>query len=204
MDTSTLPTKNNLIKLQNKIKLSTQGHELLEKKKVILNLEKSKYEERRNLLKKEMDKLMKNARNSLINACIDIGIDELENISNEVNLNDEVTIRYKTLMGVEIASITTKQKKEEIPYSLYRTTSSVDKTIKDYNEVKATIIQLAEIENAIYRLTIAISKVSTRSNALENIIIPNDQKIEAEIKNILEEREREEFSRLKVMKNAKK
>lgn len=203
MDTSTLPTKNNLIKLQNKIKLSKQGHELLEKKKFILTIERSKYEEKRNSLRKELEGLLQNARNSLINACIDIGIDELENISNEINLDNDVTIRYKTLMGVELASITPEKAHTEIPYSLYRTTGSVDQTIKAYRKIKEVIIELAETENAIMRLSTSISKVSTRSNALENIIIPNDEKIEKEIKGILEEREREEFSRLKVMKKGK-
>ena len=36
MDTSTLPTKNNLMKIKGKLKLSSQGQELLEKKKIIL------------------------------------------------------------------------------------------------------------------------------------------------------------------------
>ena len=34
MDTSTLPTKNNLMRLKEKIRLSKQGHDLLEKKKL--------------------------------------------------------------------------------------------------------------------------------------------------------------------------
>ena len=42
MDTSTLPTKNNLMRLKEKIRLSKQGHDLLEKKKFILTVEKDK------------------------------------------------------------------------------------------------------------------------------------------------------------------
>ena len=43
MDTSTLPTKNNLMKIKEKLKLSSQGQELLEKKKIILEMEKEKH-----------------------------------------------------------------------------------------------------------------------------------------------------------------
>lgn len=69
-----------------------------------------------------------------------------------------------------------------------------------FNNIKYKIIESAEIENIILRLNRSIAKVQKRSNALKDIIIPNDEKTEAEIKSTLEEREREEFSRLKVAK----
>ena len=52
MDTSTLPTKNNLMKIKGKLKLSSQGQELLEKKKIILEMEKEKH--KKNLQEKEL------------------------------------------------------------------------------------------------------------------------------------------------------
>ena len=86
-------------------------------------------------------------------------------------------------------------------YSLYDTTSSVDKTIIDFNKVKDLIIEYAELSNTIIRLEKSIEKVSKRSNALGDMIIPQTEKNISEIQDILEEREREEFTRLKVIKN---
>ena len=59
---------------------------------------------------------------------------------------------------------------------------------------------LTELENTIKRLDIAITKVRTRSNALENIIIPRDEKVAKKIQETLEEKDREDFSRLKLIK----
>ena len=63
--------------------------------------------------------------------------------------------------------------------------------------------QLAEIENSIYRLAANIRRTMKRTNALKNILIPKYESISSSIENELEEKEREEFSRLKVIKRVK-
>ena len=60
------------------------------------------------------------------------------------------------------------------------------------------------IENSAYRLAYNIKKTQKRANALQNITIPNYEKLEKSISEFLEEKEREEFSRLKVIKNQSK
>lgn len=203
MDTSTLPTKNNLIRLQGKIKLSKQGQELLEKKKFILTIEKNKYQNKKQDLENQIQELFKDAYLKLEKAIIDIGIDDLTEISEHIEYDDSVNIKYKSIMGVEIPSVISDKEDMKLEYGLYNTTISVDEAILAFNNVKYKLIELAEIENIILRLDQSIDKVQKRSNALKDIIIPKDEKIEAEIKGILEEREREEFSRLKVVKGNK-
>lgn len=203
MDTSTLPTKNNLIRLQGKINLSKQGQELLEKKKIILTIEKNKYQEQKLKLETEIKELFRDAYFKLKQAIVDIGIDDLTEISQQIEEEDTISIKYKTIMGVEIPSVISEQRDIKLEYGLYKTTISVDESILRFNNIKYKIIKLAEIENIIFRLNRSIEKVQKRSNALKDIIIPNDEKIENEIKSILEEREREEFIRLKVNKYSK-
>ena len=62
------------------------------------------------------------------------------------------------------------------------------------------IKELAETENCIYRLAYAIKKAQKRANALQNIVIPGLDSEIARISDALEEKEREEFVRLKVVK----
>lgn len=57
MDTSTLPTKNNLMKIKEKLKLSSQGQELLEKKKIILEMEKEKHKKNLQEKRENLEKL---------------------------------------------------------------------------------------------------------------------------------------------------
>ena len=62
---------------------------------------------------------------------------------------------------------------------------------------------LAEVDNSVYRLAIAIKKSQRRANALQNILIPRYEEMVRFIIDSLEEKEREEFSRLKVIKSFK-
>lgn len=59
------------------------------------------------------------------------------------------------------------------------------------------------VENAAYRLASNIKKTQKRANALQNITIPMYSNLVYSITNALEEKEREEFTRLKVIKRMK-
>ena len=86
---------------------------------------------------------------------------------------------------------------------MYQTHSSFDTAYISFNKAKELTVRLAEIENSIYRLAIAIKKTQKRANALKNIMIPKFDNMVRFISNALEEKEREEFSRQKVIKKAK-
>ena len=197
-----LPTKTNLMRLQSAIKLSKQGQTLLEQKKMILVNEKEKYEEKAKKLRHEINILFQEGYDFLKETSMDMGMDGIEKTSRTIKSEDEIDIKYKTIMGVEIPSIIWINKFDitNEKYNFYTTTISLDKTVCKFNEIKKIIIELTEIENTVKRLEIAIIKVQTRSNALQNIIIPEQQNIANSIANALEEKEREDFSRLKIIK----
>lgn len=204
MSVRDLPTKNNLIKLQAFIKQSKQGYKLLEQKKLILTRELDKYKQKEKALKKQGKNIVKEAENSLKLSNVDIGIEAMMDISETVKEDDNsIDIKYKTIMGVEIPSIISQEKAIAPTYGLYSTTSNVDETITKFNDVKKYIIELAEIENIIFRLEKSIEKVQRRANALKEIIIPRDEKIAKKIEDILDETDMEEFARLKMIKKDK-
>lgn len=189
------------MRLKENLKLSIQGRELLEKKKIILSMEKTKYQKKAKEQLENVQALLKKAYTSYIKATIDTGVDNLIDISNGMNFEDILDIKYKTIMGVEIPSVVYEPKQASINYSLYDTTSAVDSTIIDFNSIKSELVAYAETLNTIIKLEKNIEKVSKRSNALGDMIIPQTQSSISEIQDILEEREREEFTRLKVIKN---
>ena len=202
MDTSTLPTKNNLMKIKGKLKLSSQGQELLEKKKIILEMEKEKHKKNLQEKRENLEKLFNEGINKIKIASIDIGLEELKDISEEVDFKQKIDIKYKTVMGVEIPSIIYEKQNKKTMIGLYNTNIQVDEAIEIFTKIKTEIIELAEIENTILRINKAIEKVKKRSNALKDIIIPEEKQQIKTIEGILEEREREEFSRLKIIKNS--
>ena len=78
-----------------------------------------------------------------------------------------------------------------------------DKAREAFRKVKDLTIKLSMVENAAYRLAGNIKKTQKRANALQNITIPMYSSLVYTITNALEEKEREEFTRLKVIKRMK-
>lgn len=196
-----LPTKSNLMKIKDSINLSVQGQDLLEKKKYILMQEKEKYEQKAKELREKLEKMEEQASLYLRQTNVDIGIEEVNYIARGIDIDDGIDIKYVTVMGVEIPSIIYEEQDKQMNYGIVNTPMSLDKAIDKFNELKSILIELAGLENTIRILSSNISKVQKRSNALKDIIIPRDRKIEAQISEVLDEREREEFSRLKVVKS---
>ncbi len=195
-----LPTKTNLIKLQETLRITKQGQELLDRKKLILSREYEKYVEKSKFLEKEVSDLMELGKELIRNANIDIGLDNLINISYGVKIDDYIDIKNVTLMGTEIPSAIHKQEIIKRNYGFYNTSNTVDEALIVFNKIQKKLIELAIIENTILRLEKSIEKVRTRSNALQNIVIPENEKQLKDIADKLDERDREEFARLKVVK----
>ena len=68
--------------------------------------------------------------------------------------------------------------------------------------MKELTADLATVETPAYRLAESIKKTQKRANALKNITIPSYQALVKDITNALEEKDREEFTRLKVIKRS--
>ena len=89
-------------------------------------------------------------------------------------------------------------------YAVSTTKDAVDQALEAFRKVKDLTVKLTMVENAAYRLASNIKKTQKRANALQNITIPMYSKLVYSISNALEEKEREEFTRLKVIKRRKK
>ena len=148
----------------------------------------------------QISEMMDIGKKLIRNANIDIGIDNLTNIANGVKIDNYIDIKNITVMGTEIPSAVHKSEIVKRNYGFYNTTNTVDEAIFKFNEIQEKLIELAILENTITRLEKNIEKVRKRSNALKNIIIPENEKNISNIMDELLEREREEFSRLKIVK----
>lgn len=203
MDITLFATKGNLIAAKNSLKLSRQGYDLLDKKRNILIKEMMSLIEKAQNIQGEIDEKYRMAYASLQKANIAIGIAEVEKISKCTHIENSIDLKFRSVMGVEIPSIDFEEKKASTEYDFFTTSSYLDDAFLKFNEVKNLTICLAEIENSVYRLASNIKKTQKRANSLKNIMIPRYEKISSDIQNVLEEKDREEFTRLKVIKNTK-
>ena len=162
------------------------------------------YLEKAESLQNRVNDIFALAYDALRKANITVGISMVEDIALAIPVANEYTILFKSVMGVEVPHINYEHKDIEPQYSFYRSNSAMDSTYDKFNEVKYLIFELAEVENAVYRLAMEIKKTQKRANALESIQIPKFKAIIKNIRDFLEEKEREDFFRLKVVKKKKK
>ena len=141
--------------------------------------------------------LMDKKRNILLKELMGL-IDE--EFAFTVPIEDSIRIQTRSIMGTEIPHIKYDEKQNDLTYSLGDTGESLDIAREAFRKVKNLTIKLAEVENSAYRLATNIKKTQKRANALKNITIPMYTNLVYNINNALEEKEREEFTRLKVIK----
>jgi len=201
VDIDRSPTKGNLMKIEKTLKLSRSGHSLMDRKRLILMNEIVTLVEKAKKVQDDLAEAYEDAYNQIALAEEAVGIFNLQEISKGIRIDDQINIKVRSIMGSEIPEINHKEKKtDKLPYSLTETSIEVDRTRLAFEKVKELQIQLAEIENTAYRLANNIQKTQKRVNALENVTIPQLESAQREINNELEEKEREEFTRMKAVK----
>lgn len=202
MSTTVFATKGNLISTQRSLALAKTGYELMDKKRNILIREMMLLVDKVTSVQSEIDKVFSEAYASLIEANLSSGV--IQRIAEAVPEEKGVRVRTKSVMGVEVPIVTLEERREgAVPYGLSETDSALDIAYSKFAQVKDLCVKLAEIENSVYRLAIAIKKTQRRANSLKNIVIPRQEATVKFIVNTLEEKEREEFSRMKIIKNRK-
>ena len=198
-----VPTKGNLIVSKNTLALSKVGYALLDKKRNILIREMMNLIDEAKSLQSKIESTFTNAYSALEQANIDVGIETVEKIGYAIDVDDRLDIKFRSVMGVEIPIVVLPDEKMKPEYGMKNTASSLDEAVSSFVKVKYMTKQLAQIETSVFRLADSIKKTQKRANALKNIMIPRYEEETKNIQNALDEKEREEFSRLKVIKAQK-
>ena len=203
MDPNTFPTKGNLILAKNSLKLSRQGYELMDKKRNILIREMMNLINQAKDIQTQIDVTFRTAYAALQKANMEIGIAFVQQIAGTVPIENSITIQTRSIMGTEIPHVKYIPDDGTPTYSFGTTHESIDTAREAFRRVKDLTVKLSMVENAAYRLASNIKKTQKRANALQNITIPMYSQLVYSITNALEEKEREEFTRLKVIKRMK-
>jgi len=201
MNPNTFPTKGNLIISKNSLALAKQGYELMDKKRNILIRELMELISKAESIQSKIDNTYTEAYKALQKANIEMGINEVNAFAYAIPIEDSIKIKTRSIMGTEIPLVEYDNERKDTPdYAFYSTRESLDAAKHGFEKVKELTIELSMVENSAYRLAHNIKKTQKRANALQNITIPAYQELTTTISNALEEKEREEFTRLKVIK----
>ena len=203
MNPNSFPTKGNLILAKNSLALARQGYVLMDKKRNILIRELMELIDQAKDIQSEIDSTFRSAYSALQKANIELGINYVQEISASVPVEQGIRIKSRSIMGTEIPLVQHEQTPMNLTYAYYNTRESLDEARVRFEKVKELTIRLSMVENSAYRLANNIKKTQKRANALKNITIPTYEALTKNITNALEEKEREEFTRLKVIKRNK-
>ncbi|MCI9075347.1 MAG: V-type ATP synthase subunit D [Dorea sp.] len=203
MDPREFPTKGNLMLAKNSLALANQGYDLMDKKRNVLLKELMALIDEAKDIQEQIDSTFTKAYACLQRANIEHGISKVQELAFTVPIEESIRIQTRSIMGTEIPLVQYDEKQNNLTYSFSSTRESIDMAREAFREVKDLTIKLSAVENSAYRLAGNIKKTQKRANALKNITIPMYTELVRNINNALEEKEREEFTRLKVIKSMK-
>jgi len=197
------PTKSNLLRTKDNLKLSRTGYNLIDKKRTVLIKEMMQQIEKAKEIQSDVKELFEKAYNVLQEANITMGVRQVQDIALSIDKAEHFDITYKSIMGLDVPSVKYEKKVLRPHYSMYMTGEAIDEAIMIFQKIKRLTYRLAETENTVYKLSIEIKKNQKRANALEKMQIPNLEETVKYISESLEEKEREDFYRLKKIKKRK-
>ena len=202
-ETKFAPTKANLMKAKNQLSLINEGYDILDKKRKALIGQYNAKINQRNELNKIVNSCIKDVKKNIKKAIVTTGEDRLKSIALSVPLDESITLKEKKFMQTKIFEIDFDSKKLDLSYSLNLTNSLFDEALLSLNDLKEKVYKLAELDTTIKNLDTEIKKTSKKVHSLEKVQIPNYKAIIKSISSQIEEREREEFSKTKMIKDKK-
>lgn len=200
---STAPTKANLIAAKDQLNLLNTGLDILDKsRKALIGAHDSKIKQR-DELNDEVNKTIAKVSKNFKKAMVTMGEAKLIDIANLIPVDDSISLSESEFMQTKVYDINFVAQKLSLSYSFYETNDSFDQALLSFNELKSKILKLAELDTTINNLDRQIKKTSKKVNSLEKVQIPKLEDRIKEISSLIEEKEREEFSKTKMVKDRK-
>ena len=195
------PTKSSLLSLKKQLLFAEEGYDLLEQKRQILIFELMSRLNRARDAETRIAGAFKGAFAALREATLDIGSSALDCAALGVSLDHQVTLGDQHLMGMKIPRVTLRAEPPSAQFGVSGTSANADLAMCRFIEALPLLAELAELENAVLRLARELRKTQRRCNALSKIFIPDYRETIGYIAGALEERERESFIILKMIRD---
>lgn len=194
------PTKSNYLSLRQQLAFASEGYDLLEQKRQILTFELMSRVGRAEQLQEQVADAMKGAFGALREALLDIGSQGLDRAIVAISLQHKVELSSQRLMGINLPRTTGQIAPVTAQFGVSGTSANTDTAMRRFVELLPLLVQLAELENAVLNLARELRKTQRRCNALSKILIPNLKETICYIGETLEERDRESFVILKMIR----
>ncbi|HUL62213.1 MAG TPA: V-type ATP synthase subunit D [Methanocella sp.] len=197
------PTRMELMKKKDQIKMAEQGRDLLRQKMDVLIREFFQLTSSFSQSRDELEAMANEAYRSLLIAqAVDDSI-ALKSAAFATPKGITLDVRSRNIMGVPVPVIEKKSVTRNVlerGYGVVGTSGRIDETAEKFEMELNIVLDLAEKETAMRRLGAEVQASRRRVNALEQVMIPELKQQAKYIKLSIEEREREDLFRLKKVK----
>ncbi len=203
MPSNVKPTRSELLNLKKRIKLAKSGHSMLKKKRDGLIIEFFKALENAKNIRTELTNEYKAALEKMNIARAMESDLQLKSIALSVKDKPMIELETKNVMGVLVPKIKKSPLQKTMftrGYGFISGSVKTDEAALAYEKLVEKVLAAAEYETVLKRLLQEIDKTKRKVNALEKITIPRLEEDAGYIRFRLEEMERENFSRLKHIK----
>lgn len=195
------PTKSNLNRLKEELIFAKQGYDLLDQKRTILIAELMQMIGEAVEFEKKADRALDEAYKSLRRSVISYGRLKASSLALSVNIESEIKVGSRHIMGVSIPSVITHFKDNPPYYSGYNVGIMLDEAVLSFKAVVQLMGKLAEFKIGIMRLAQEVKQTIRKVNALDKVVIPNTKKQVSIIEAHLEENERDMLVLMKSVKH---
>jgi V/A-type H+-transporting ATPase subunit D len=196
-------TRMELLALKAQITLARQGRDLLEEKRSALMKEFFHIADTIMQRSDVLQQAATDARKALARAEAVAGSEAIHSAALASRTELPLEMTTTSVMGVKVPRIVQKPASRSIlerGYSVMGTSTTIDETATAFEAEVDAIISLAESELRFARLAAEIRRTSRRLNALDHLLIPGLEEERDFIQMSLDERERADRFRLKLMK----
>ncbi len=196
------PTRSELMKLKNRIKLAKSGYNLLKKKRDGLILEFFEILKKAKSVRQELTQQYQSALQTVNIARTVEGDIQLLSLALAVKDAPEITVHSHNIMGVVVPKIdyTAHNIGFDKGYGNIASSALIQEATGNFETVVQKVIEAAEVETGIKKLLNEIEKTKRRVNALEFEIIPKLELQRKFIQMRLDEMDRENVFRMKRIK----
>ena len=195
-----LPTKIELIGTRRRLQTATRVKKVLDDKRDVLLKRLDEMITQATVARDEISQPLSDAYLALYDAYLKLGPLRLEGIAANTPSMVEADVTVRRVVDVDIPTMKLSEERVGMTYGFADTSIAVDRASRQMRKVLPSIFRAAEFENAIFRLAKELERTQHLLNALEYMIIPRYETSIRYIQATLEEREREEFTRLKHVK----
>jgi len=200
------PTRTELLTRRAQIRLAEQGAEILRSRREVLIREFLKELKDFSSERDKMRSAVLKAVQSLLTAIAVDGTETLCSVSSATRQPITVEFKKQNIWGasvIDVRSDYSVRASESRGYTPYTVSARIDETAERFEQVIEHAIRVAPAEHKLNILAEHIRKTSRRVNALEQRLLPRLKRQIRFIHNTLDQREREDTFRLRILKRKK-